>query len=76
MCSCEWPGRLKCLAKSLDRSDPLFFTSSKCSRKQSPNLRPDSPMWSLLQRAQVMQYMVLEVVQPKCSFTWYDPLDP
>ena len=25
-CSCEWPGILKCLAKGLDRSDPLFFT--------------------------------------------------
>ena len=29
MCSCEWPGRLKCLATGLDRSDPLFLTSSK-----------------------------------------------
>ena len=28
--------------------DPLFFTSSKCSRKRSPNLRPDFPMKSLL----------------------------
>ena len=28
----------------LDWSDPLFLTSSKCSRKRSPNLRPDSPM--------------------------------
>ena len=37
MCSCEWPGRLKCLATGLDRSDPLFLTSSKCSRKRSPN---------------------------------------
>ena len=44
MCSCEWPGRLKCLATGLDRSDPLFLTSSKCPRKRSPNLRPDSPM--------------------------------
>ena len=44
MCSCEWPGRLKCLATGLDRSDPLFLTSSKCSRKRSPNLRPDSSM--------------------------------
>ena len=26
MCSCEWPGRLKCLATGLDRSDPLFLT--------------------------------------------------
>ena len=41
MCSCEWPGRLKCLATGLDRSDPLFLTLSKCSRKRSPNLRPD-----------------------------------
>ena len=37
MCSCEWPGRLKCLATGLDRSDPLFLTSSKCSQKRSPN---------------------------------------
>ena len=43
MCSYEWPGKLKCLATGLDRSDPLFLISSKCSRKQSPNLRPDSP---------------------------------
>ena len=43
MCSCEWLGRLKCLATGLDGSDPLFLTSSKCSRKRSPNLRPDSP---------------------------------
>ena len=35
MCLCEWPGRLKCLATGLDRSDPLFLTSSKCSRKRS-----------------------------------------
>ena len=42
MRSCEWLGRLKCLATGLDWSDPLFVTSSKCSRKQSPNLRPDS----------------------------------
>ena len=48
MCSCEWSGKLKCLATGLDRSDPLFLTSSKCSRKRSPNLRPDSPMQSLL----------------------------
>ena len=39
MCSCEWPERLKCLATGLDRSDPLFLTSSKCSQKRSPNLR-------------------------------------
>ena len=43
MCSCESPGRLKSLSTDLDRSDPLFFTSSKCSRKRSSNLRPDSP---------------------------------
>ena len=28
MCSCEWPGRLKCLATDLDRSDPLFLVLS------------------------------------------------
>ena len=28
---------------NLDRSDPLFFTSSK-SQKRLPNKRPDSPM--------------------------------
>ena len=39
ICSCEWLGRLKCLATGLDRSDPLFFTSSKCSRKRSPSHR-------------------------------------
>ena len=30
--------RLKCLGTGLDRSDPLFFISSKCSRKRSPRV--------------------------------------
>ena len=42
MCSSEWPGRLKCPATGLDRSDPLYFTSSKSSGKRSFNLaQPD-----------------------------------
>ena len=55
MCLCKWPRRLKCLAMGLDWSDPLFLTSSKGLQKRSPNLWPDSPMQSLLQKVQVIQ---------------------
>ena len=65
MCSREWPGRLKCLATGLDRSGPLLFTSSKFSARFSNVI-----MYSLLQRVQVMQLMILEIVQLKWSFTW------
>ena len=66
MCSCEWPGRLKCLATGLDRSDPLFFTSSKCSRKRSPNLRPDSVEFAAESTSdRCNNKMILEVVQLK-----------
>ena len=40
----EWPGWLKCRATGLETSWLLFFTSKRCSRKRSPNLRPVSPM--------------------------------
>ena len=58
----------------LDGSNPLFFVSSKCSPRRSPNFRPDSVSDAakfFLQKVcvQVMQLMIFEVVQTKWLLT-------
>ena len=35
MCSCEWPGRLKCLATGLDRSDIYLMSKTKERKRQT-----------------------------------------
>ena len=69
MCSREWPGRLKCLATGLDRSDPLLFTSSKFSARFSNVI-----MYSLLQRVQVMQLMILEIAVEMVIYLGVKPI--
>ena len=59
----EWQRKLKCFETGLDASLSLFLTSLKCSRKRSPSLLPVSPMYSILHRLQVMQYVTLVEVQ-------------
>ena len=50
MCFSEWLGRLKCRVTGLEASLSFISTSLRCLRKQSPNLRPVSPMYIVLQK--------------------------
>ena len=59
----KWPGILKCFETGLVASLSSFLTSLKCSRKRSPSLLTVSPMYSILHRLQVMQYIILVEVQ-------------
>ena len=51
----EDPGNEVGLATGLDAFLSSFSTSRRCSRNRSPSRLPVSPMYTFLQRVQVMQ---------------------
>ena len=55
ICCIEWVGRLKCLATGLDAFLSSFSTARRCSLNRSPSRLPVSPMYTFLQRVQVIQ---------------------
>ena len=55
VCDVECCARLMCRSTGLDASLSSFSTSRRCSRKRSPSRLPLPPMYSFLQKVQVMQ---------------------